>query len=711
MLYIAEKPSLARAIAEELGSTSKNNGFIKAGNDIVTWCYGHLFEQKNPEDYDIALKKWELSTLPIIPKNWELKPRKDCMAQIKIIGTLLKNTDHVVNAGDPDREGQLLVDEVLEHFKFSGKVSRIWLASLDSKSIRKALDNLTDNKQHAPLRDAARARSQADWLVGLNATRAMTLLGRDAGIDGILSLGRVQTPTLNLVVMRDRDIKVFKPHDYYIPQANFAHPAGTFLCNIILSEDHEGLDEQGRLIDKDIAECIVKNIVGVKGTIISSIKENKQKAPPLPHSLSSLQKSASAKFGMTAQNVLDTAQKLYENKLTTYPRSDCRYLPVEQFDAAKNILSVLANVPSLEIFVNADPSIKSGAWNTKKITAHHGIIPTGEMPNDLTDVEYNLYTMIATAFCQQFYLPMKYESQKIVINAKNSICEAHGRRLIDAGWTAPSTQEQDINSEDMALPNMKEGDAVICEKAEYLSKKTTPPAKWTEGTLIEAMANIHRFVTDSGAKSILKGNEGIGTEATRAGILESLKKREYLKASGKALVATPLAEHVIALAPHALKDPITTAQWESKLEDIAQGKYSLADFMLEQTKNLPEILAPLFSPNEEALAKLKSTVTQYPCPKCNKPLRRCKGPKGFFWACTAYPDCKTSLQDVKGKPVQRDEGKATNFICPDCGEKLTLFKRRSKKTGKFFPVFNCSDYPACKFSAFVKNGKPDFEGK
>lgn len=715
MLYIAEKPSLARAIAEELGSTSKSNGFIKAGNDIVTWCFGHLFEQKNPEDYDIALKKWERSVLPIIPKHWELKPRKDCMAQIKIIGTLLKNADHVVNAGDPDREGQLLVDEVLEHFKFSGKVSRIWLASLDSKSINKALNNLTDNKEHAPLRDAARARSQADWLVGLNATRAMTLLGRDAGLDGVLSLGRVQTPTLNLVVMRDRDIKAFTPHDFYVTQASFTHVAGTFLCNIILSEDHAGLDEQGRLIDKNTAESIVKNIVGEKGIILSSIKENKQKAPPLPHSLSSLQKAASAQLGMTAQKVLDTAQKLYENKLTTYPRSDCRYLPVEQFDAAKSILSVLDNVPGLEMFVNADASIKSGAWNTKKITAHHGIIPTGEMPDNLTNNEYNLYIMIATAYCQQFYLPMKYEAQKIVVKVEDLICEAHGRRLIDAGWTITGSQEQDkdqeSNSADTSLPDVQEGDAVTCEKAVYLNKKTTPPAKWTEGTLIDAMANIHRFVTDSGAKSILKGNEGIGTEATRAGILESLKKREYLKASGKALVATSLAGQVIDLAPHALKDAVTTAQWESKLEDIAQGKYSLADFMLEQTNNLPEILAPILSPNEATLLKLKSSVTQYPCPKCNKPLRRCKGTKGFFWGCSAYPDCQTILQDVKGKPVQRDAGKESAFTCPECGEKLTLFKRKSKKTGKLFHVFNCSGYPDCKFSAFAKNGKPDFEGK
>lgn len=716
-LYIAEKPSLGRAIAEGLGGGQKNGGYIVCGQDTVTWCFGHLLELMNPEDYDPAWKDWRRDALPIIPERWRLKVSPDTADQLKLIGELLRGAESVVNAGDPDREGQLVVDEVLEHFGYRGPVARILLASLDARSIAKALAGMTDNARHAPLRDAARARSQADWLVGLNATRAMTLLGRDAGREGVLSLGRVQTPTLNLVVMRDREIAAFKPVDYFVLQARMEHPAGAFTATLQLKEDQPGLDSEGRLVSAAEANALAKSAQGASGHVAGVTREKKRKTPPLPHCLSSLQKAASSKWGMTAQQVLNTAQKLYEQKLATYPRTDCRYLPVEQLVDAERILRVLATVPGLESAASgADAGLVSGVWNTEKVTAHHAIIPTGEMPGNLSEAERNLYLMIAGAYCLQFYPPLSYESQKIQVDVDGRHWEARGRLILDPGWTrcVRDTDEEDAkeSAAEQSLPEVAQDDAVNCAEVDVLAKKTTPPSRFTEGSLIEAMANIHRFVTDATARATLKENEGIGTEATRASILEGLKKRRYLEAQGKALASTALAGQVIDLTPSALKDPVTTAQWESRLEAIAQGKDTLEAFMAAQASALPELLGPLLSGEGAAIIKADGPV--HPCPTCGKPLSRRSGDKGPYWGCfrkEEHPDGKpVYLPDDGGRPGQRREAAAVSgYECPTCGKPLRLYARVSKKTGKPFKVFNCSGYPDCMQSFFAqKNGRPDF---
>lgn len=424
----------------------------------------------------------------------------------------------MVNAGDPDREGQLLVDEVLEHFNYRGPVARIWLPSLDDKSVRIALNGIRDNTPYAPLRDAARARSLADWLVGINATRALTIKGREGGHSKTLSLGRVQTPTLALVVARDREITNFKPVDYFVLRASLTHAAGEFTATFVPSETQAGLDASGRLVDFTQVAAVLEQVNGVEGLVTESLRENKSKAAPLPHSLSSLQKAASSRFGMSAQEVLDTAQSLYERKLTTYPRTDCRYLPVEQYQEAAAVLAALSSLPGLEqVAGTADASLKSAAWNTGKVTAHHAIAPTGELPPDnLKPEERSLYFMIATAFCLQFHPPMRYEARKIAVNLADTRWEVTGRRMVDAGWTAFSKDEEDDKQEEESLPPVEQGDAVTCRTVESVRKKTSPPSRFSEGTLIEAMANVHRFVGDAEAKATLRETKGIGTEATRA---------------------------------------------------------------------------------------------------------------------------------------------------------------------------------------------------
>lgn len=714
-LFIAEKPSLGRAIAEGLGNAQKQGNYIVCGQDTVTWCFGHLLELVEPDDYDPAWKQWRRDNLPIIPSSFKLKPREKAADQLAVIGKLLRQATSVVNAGDPDREGQLLIDEVLEHFGYRGPAERIWLASLDPRSVAKALASLADNARYAPLRDAARGRSQADWLVGLNATRAMTVLGREAGRQGVLSLGRVQTPTLNLVVTRDREIAAFKPIDYFVLQCSMQHPAGPFAATFQPSDTQAGLDSDGRLVDATVANSIASSARGATATVASVTREKKLKAAPLPHCLSSLQKAASSRWGMTAQQVLDTAQKLYEQKLTTYPRSDCRYLPVEQLEDAGRILKALATVPDLEQTASgANATLKSAVWDTAKVTAHHAIIPTGEIPGNLPAPERNLYMMIATAYCLQFYPPLRYESQKIRVDVAGTVWEARGRLILDPGWTQAHGDEEgeEESKADQSLPAVAQGDAVTCADVELLKKKTTPPPRFTEGSLIEAMASIHRFVSDASAKATLKENEGIGTEATRAKILEALKFRGYLKPNGKALVSTAIAGQVIDLTPPLLKDPVTTALWESRLEAIAQGKATLEDFMAGQVRAVPELVDALLGSGGAGI-RVEGPV--HPCPSCGKPLQKRTGDKGLYWACMRkdeHDDGKpVFLPDDRGRPGQRKAApEPSEYNCPQCGKPLIRRKGISAKSKKPYDFFGCSDR-ACNQTFDAKGGKPDFRGK
>ena len=466
-----------------------------------------------------------------------------------------------------------------------------------------------------------------------------------------------------------------------------------------------GLDASGRLTDAAVANALAGSVKGANGKVIEVVRENKSKAGPLPHCLSSLQKEASAKCSMTAKQVLDTAQSLYEKKLTTYPRTDCRYLPEEQFDAAGRILAVIATVPGMErMTVNADAKLKSSAWNTKKITAHHAIIPTGEKPGNLTSTECALYSLIVMAYCLQFYPAMRYEAQKITLRFADTRWEANGRLILEAGWSVVASDNDESgeqeSEQDQALPLVEQGDMASCRDVQLLQKKTSPPSRFTEGTLIEAMANVHRFVTDAAAKAVLKENEGIGTEATRAGIIETLKERGYLKADKKTLVSTQLGQEIIDLTPVPLKDPVTTATWESRLEAIAQGKETLAGFMAEQTRILPDLLAPILG---------RESKSAHSCPDCGAALYRRKGQKAgtWFWACSVYPSCKTTCPDADGKPGKpRQKPSLSQYSCKVCGK--PLIQRTSAKGG----FFGCSGYPSCKQTyQIAENGDPDFGGK
>ncbi len=709
-LFIAEKPSLGRAIADGIGVTERHESHLVCKDDcVVTWCYGHMLELYMPADYDAKYKDWR--QLPIIPVEWKKNPIEKSQKQLNAISRLLVDADCVVNAGDPDREGQLIVDEVLEYCGYSGRTERIWLAALDDRSVKKALDNLKSNDDYIPLRLAAQARSQADWLIGINATRALTNLGRDCGFTQTLSLGRVQTPVLALVAARDHAIANFKPRDYIVLEGLFEHANGSFMAKFQAPDGMEGLDEEGRLVSKQIAHQILESVQGKSGNIADLSSEEKSKNPPLPYNLSVLQKQASARFGMTAQEVLNICQGLYEKKLTTYPRTDCQYLPNEQLPDAAGILAKLSGFPGLEETAKgADATIKSRAWNTGKITAHHAIIPTGEKPSGLKDNEAKIYNLIALAYILQFYPPLKYTAQKISVSVGDTIWNATGRMIKDPGWTRAQAEDDDDDGKakeketNQNLPSCYKGDPVKCASVESQAKKTTPPARFTEGTLIEAMSNIHRFIDDPEAKKILKENEGIGTEATRAETLEKLKKAGYLVPKGKQIVASDIGFQVLDVTPDGLKDPITTAQWETRLSGIAQGKNDIDSFMTDQIEILPLLLDPLIKGEK----RMKPKGPVYECPECGKPLEKRKGKFGMFWTCArrelhANGDY-VNLPDDHGKPGKKSERTetVTEELCLACQKPLTRISG-TRKDGTPYDYFSC---PACNASFDCVDGKP-----
>jgi len=642
-LYIAEKPSLGKAIATVIGIKKRGDGFLECvDGTIVTWCFGHLYEQVAPEVYDKNYKKWSFEYLPIIPDKWIIKPKKDkgVKKQLSIIKKLVASCTSIVNAGDPDREGQLLIDEVLEDFNNKKKVERIWLASLDEKSVKKAIENLKSNEEYRTLKESAEARSRADWLAGMNYTRAVTLVAQQSGVEGVLSIGRVQTPTLALIVNRDTEIKSFKSVPYFIPTIKLSHKSGDYKAAIVI-DDNIQVDEFSRIISKSVAQTVIDQVNFKKGVVFESKDLTKKQSAPMPYSLSALQKEASAQFGFSASEVLSLAQTLYEAKITTYPRSDCGFLPEEQLSDVPSILEKL-KINGFNIINQCDLTLKSKAWNTSKVTAHHGIIPTGQSGSSLMGKENQLYTMICNRFIEQFFPDYKYISQKIITDIGGYKWKSEGKRNLDIGWKAVEGKEVKENP----LPSVAKTEPVSCTSGFIDSKETTPPARFTDGTIIEAMASVHRFVSDPKIKARLKENSGIGTEATRANILEVLISRKYISRKKKQLHATEKGIELITLIPDSLKDPGLTALWEDFLKKIENGTLSSEEFINQQKQIIPKIL------NKIKMISFSVDKDAHLCPKCNSVLKQWaskKDKKFKYWTCMGDKS-HPAYFDKKGKP-------------------------------------------------------------
>ncbi|MGN0950110.1 MAG: DNA topoisomerase 3 [Mitsuokella sp.] len=709
-LFIAEKPSLARAIAENLGKQQKKDGCIvlNQGQDVVTWCFGHIMDDYNPEDYDESYKKWRFDTLPIIPNTWKLRVRSDAKKQFNIIKDLVKKADTIVNAGDPDREGQLLVDEVLTFLGNKKPVQRILLNALDSKSVKEALNDLRDNRDFEGLRDSAEARRQADWLVGMNLTRAYSMKRQAAGYDGTVHVGRVKTPTLALIVRREDELKNFKPTTHYIAKVIWKHENGAIPTLWKIKEDQEGLDSEGRLLKKEVAEGLLEKMEAAAnhsdGAQIASVEQKKkQENQRLPYSLSTLQVEAGRKYGYSPKQVLDTMQSLYEKKLTTYPRSDCEYLPENQYADAKQVLNNLKNIPDKDfqtLLEKADTSIKSRCWNDKKISAHHALIPTTEKLsfNSLSEAEQRMYLLVSKAYLAQFFPLHTYLATKIIVTCADETFVANGKTVTDLGWKAIYQKDKSDKEEEdeSSLPTVVEGDTVTYQEGSVQEKVTTPPKRFTTSSLLQAMKEIYKYVQDKELVTKLKSCKGIGTEATRAGIIDEITKDGSVKVEKGKLVPTESGAMAIHLLPDEITYPDLTARWENELDEVADGSLSLDIFRDHQISRIIELIDKAKNLN------IKPNANVPLCPNCGKPLRRRKGAKGIFWGCSGYPNCKTTFPDKNGKP-DLNAKKAKSVppeTCPKCGKKLY------QRHGKFGTFWACEDRDNCGAHFPDKDNKP-----
>jgi DNA topoisomerase-3 len=609
-LFIAEKPSVAKAIAEQLGITHRGDGFLQCGADTVSWCFGHMLELAEPDAYtdDAAprgkggRKLWRQEDLPIIPARWLLVPRSEARKQLATLGRLLKAATVVVHAGDPDREGQLLIDEVLEHFVVRAPTLRFWVSAQDPVSIRRGLAALADNQRYRGLMHAARARQRADWLVGMNLSRAYTLKARRGGSSALLTVGRVQTPTLALVVGRDRTIEAFVPQPYFVLRGRFEHSATEFVAVWKPAEEQLGLDEEGRLIDAGVARALVEALQHQTATVISYEQQKKRAPPPPCFSLSDITVLASRLLGCSADEVLGACQALYEtHRLTTYPRTDSGFLPTSQHADAPAVLSALRRVnPEFgALFDQADPRRRSPTWNDAKVTAHHGIVPTqlvGSKAN-LSELQRRIYELVVRRYIAQFLPDHEYEQTNVALRVVDQSFAATGRVVLHEGWRAVDAQrdeepqDKDERDELQTLPRMKEGDLCRCNGLEAKPARTKPPARFTEGTLVRAMERIHTTVTDSEHRKILREGDGIGTSATRATILTDLKRREFLVSRGKHLVSTPLGRALIDALPESVRSPSLTALYERYLRAVEAGEAQLDAFVGRQESFVRERVA------------------------------------------------------------------------------------------------------------------------
>ena len=590
-LFLCEKPSQAKDIAAVLGASRRGDGCWVGPNATVTWCIGHLLETAPPDAYDERYKRWVLADLPIIPEKWKMRVKPKTASQFKAVKRLLGEASELVIATDADREGEMIARELLDHCRYRGPIQRLWLSALDDASIRKALANLKPGAETFNLYHSALGRSRADWLIGMNMSRLFTLLGRQSGYQGVLPVGRVQTPTLRLVVDRDRSISDFVPVAYWAIDVQLKHDGQLFTAQ--WRADPDTCDEHDRCLNQPHAQQAATAINSASSARVSTLRtERVREVAPLPFDLGTLQEVCSKKLGLGAQETLDIAQALYETyKVITYPRSDCGYLPQSQHGEAASILSALQRVdPTLApLSGHLDPQRRSRAWNDAKVSAHHGIIPTAAAKNleRLTGKHRAVYTLIRARYLAQFLPNHEYDRTQADFDCAGQALRAVGKQIVEPGWkrALPEALAPAKGREAPApqpLPVLREGLDCAIAGVQLKDLWTQPPKPFTEGDLIKAMKNVAKLVQDPQLKQKLKDTTGIGTEATRAGIIQGLLDRGYLSKNGKALAATAPAFSLIDAVPRAIADPGTTAIWEQALDMVQSGEMPLETFVAKQ---------------------------------------------------------------------------------------------------------------------------------
>ncbi len=664
-LIITEKPSVAMDISMILEDDLKfKNGYLEGDSKIISWAVGHLIELAMPQDYNKKYEKWNIEDLPIKPLEFMLKPKESTTKQLNILKHLLQRNDvtNIINACDAGREGELIFRYIMQFTNCRKPHQRLWLSETTDTAVRQAFSNLKDSSEVENLSKAAIARSQADWLVGLNATRAYTTKHFTK-----LSVGRVQTPTLAILVNRELEIENFKAIPYFELEADFGYKAKWFKNNL------------DRFSDKEEAEAVLKMFSeNPKGRIEKIEEKEAQENPPMLYNLNDLQKDANKMLGLTANQALEVAQKLYESKLITYPRTDCRHISFAIADTMPDRLKALEKTELAEYLSEAVRDIKTKRYvDDNKITDHTAIIITDNKPdfNSLSNVEKEVYLMVARRTLAIFFPAYTSKKVEIVTSCQNETFKSKGSVVLIEGWKRIIKEKE---KEEYNLPNLLEGEEVFLQDINLLEKETTPPKRLTEGDLLSTMENIGRRIENNELKEAII-EKGLGTPATRASIIERLIKIAYVERKKKVLVPTEKGKYLISIVSEKLKNPETTAEWEFNLLEIEKGNYSDKEFMDSISQFTMDIV------NEVRTMEVKKEFKQERksignCPLCGKPI--VENRKGY--GCSGYKEgCKFVVwKVVAGKKIS--EAQAKKLVTEG---KTGLIKGFKSKKGNSFDAY------------------------
>ena len=613
IVCIAEKPSVAKDIAHIIGANSSRDGYMEGNGYQVTWTFGHLCTLKEPDDYTANWKRWSLGALPMIPQRFGIKLIDDqgIRKQFGIIERLMQAADRIINCGDAGQEGELIQRWVMQKAGVHCPVQRLWISSMTDEAIRDGFQALKDQKDYQSLYEAGLSRAIGDWLLGMNATRLYTLkYGQNRQV---LSVGRVQTPTLALIVNRQKEIDNFKPEQYWILTTNY--------------RDTVFSATKGKFDSEEEGRNFLETITGKPFTVTDVSKKNGTEAPPHLFDLTSLQVECNKRFSYSAEMTLNLIQALYEKKFTTYPRVDTQYLSDDIYPKCPNILKGLRGYEQLTApLINTKLPKSKKVFDTSKVTDHHAIIPTGVPAMNLSDMERNVYNLIAMRFISVFFPDCKFSSTTVLGEVEKIEFKVTGKQILSPGWRAIYTKdsqtaddnEEKSNDEERTLPDFVKG-----ENGPHLpdlaEKWTTPPKYYTEATLLRAMETAGKFVDDEKLRAALKEN-GIGRPSSRAGIIETLFKRHYVRRERKNLVATPTGIELIdTIHEELLKSCELTGLWEKKLRDIEHKKYNASTFIEELKTQINDIVNQVLSDNsnchvtittdEDLKKKVKRPVT------------------------------------------------------------------------------------------------------
>ncbi|EAB3660485.1 type IA DNA topoisomerase [Salmonella enterica] len=716
-LFIAEKPSLAKAIFEGLGgnpSSEKKNGYFEHGSDVVTWCYGHMLELSDPQDYDPKFAVWRFSDLDemktVYPPTYKLKPESE--AQTRIILSLIEKADSIVHAGDPDEEGCLLVDEILGYAGNRKPVQRLLIADLNLAPVQKSLANMRPNEKFRGMTNSALSRSLLDQSFGYKLTRGCTLKGREKGYEGTLNVGRVQSAVLGLVNMRTLANQNHTESFYYDVFASLSMNGDKIKAKYQTNESDQ-IDDKNRLISEAQAKHIAERITGKEAIVTIATTKPENTKPPMPLNLSTLQQICAKRYGYKAKETLDIMQGLYEtHKLLTYPRTDNRYLSDEHYYQAGDIASAIsATLPELATATaEMNKEQKHKAFNASRIEAHHAIVPTTKSGAgiQLSEKEKNVYRLVATYYIGLFWPDAIRNKTKVHFDIKGDTFTTTQSVTVQKGWEALGSAEKsddevtdDTEQVGFDLSSLKFNDAGLCESGAVDKKPALPPKYFTESTLLAAMTRAAKFIEDPVLRKALEAKDegssdqgSIGTEATRAGILEKLaantglisieKEKGYSELVWK---TTKQGQEFCAALPHEITKPDISAQWAEKQAQIKAGELTVEDFIAETDKYISGLISDL----DKNGINISANGTH--CPVCNKGfLRKRKGQNGFFWGCSCYPECKTTFPDKNGKPVtdKQTEGQSQRLStpCPKCGKPVAVRPKTFSCTGCDFVIWS-----------------------